>query len=232
MEGILIALISASAILIPGYLTYRVQMRSLKESLRKKSAKVRELNIKQKVVERILDLILISDLNNSVDEVFSETKADRFIIAIAMNGKLDFNTISVVYQQFQGQDEASAGYRVDAIRRYKNLKIDSHYHDLLKTTEREGVLEVDTVDMPEDSLLKVIYQTEGVRHVMFQHLLRKKMDRDNDLLVFATLATHEDRPFTMLEKLSFKTHYESTIIPVIEQIINFEEDDNPEKFSL
>ena len=67
---------------------------------------------------------------------------------------------------------------------------------------------------------------------MFQHVLRKKVDVHNDVLVFATLATHQDEPFDMREKLNFKVHYESSIIPIIEDIIDFDNKQNNIKDSL
>lgn len=166
------------------------------------------------IVDKILDISLLGKIQDAVKNMFDETKADRFLILVAVNGKVNFNVVSVIYEQHKDSE-----YRGNAIARYRNLEIDEDYRNMLKEAEAKGYVEIDTQTMP-DSLLKSIYKVEGVNHSKIRHLLRLPIDEGNDILVFSSVATHEEDSFEDFEKMIFMTQYNSTIIPSLKQIIS------------
>ena len=182
---IVIAIIGLTSTLIPAYWGYRV-----KKENNKKDKKIAELesqlietNIRTEVVDRLLDITLLSEIKTAVDVVFQETSADRYLILIALNGVTDFNMISVIFEQHKGVD------KISAIARYRNLKIDDEYKSMLKKAERNGHVELEVSEMPDESILKQIYMIEGVQHSKVTFLLRKGIDSGNDVIVFSSLAT-------------------------------------------
>lgn len=90
---------------------------------------------------------------------------------------------------------------------------------MLKEAEVKGSVELETKNMT-NSLLKIIYQVEGVNHSNIRHLLRLPIDEGNDVLVYSSIATHEQNAFEDSEKMIFLTQYNSTIIPSLKQIID------------
>lgn len=183
------------------------QIASLQEE--KKSSELR-LNL----VDKILDIALLGKIQDAVKIMFNETKADRFLILVAINGKVNFNVVSVIYEQHKDSE-----YRGNAIARYKNLEIDEDYRIMLKNAEVNSFIEIE-VETMRDCLLKRIYQVEGIKHSKVRHLLRLPIDDDNDVLIYSSVATHENEYFNVLEKTIFLTQYNATVIPSIRQMIN------------
>jgi len=182
------------------------------ESLEKKHS---EVIIKLDFLDRIFDLPFFNELSNSVQRIFNFTKADRFLILIAKNGKDSFNIINVVFEQHN-----SNKYKINAINRYKNIEIDEDYRDILYKAERVGIVNLKTESMSESSLLKSFYEIEGVTFSRIKFLARKPIDDDNDFLIYSSLATHTSFDFTKIEDAFIKTQYEGTIKPSLEKVLN------------
>ena len=228
IENILIFL----GVIIPAFFTYHLGLKKHRRELAKQKreyeldkaklvAKNEELShqkaeadIKMTFFNQIIDLTSINIISSSVDRMFEKTKSDRFLIMIAVNGKTDFNIISVVFEQHKNKS-----HRINAIARYHNIKIDLHYKQLLKDTERHDVMEICTEAMPE-SVLKDFYLDEKVQCILIRKLIRKPIDDDNDFLVYSSISTHENKKFTRLEKSFIKTQYEGTIIPNIDKVLS------------
>ena len=163
--------------------------------------------------DKIMSFESINSIKSAVKELFVETSATRFLILIAVNGKADFNMVSVIFEQMKD------GYgNVNAIARYHNIDIDYEYRKMLKLAEREGCISYKTTDM-KDSLLKDIYIMEGVKTSKIMHVTRQHVDKDNDLLVFASVATHTSESFTDLEDTTIKLLFDSKITPNINSVL-------------
>ena len=173
----------------------------------------KEVEEKLQYLDRMLDLEFINDLSDAVDNIFEHTKADRFLILLAKNGKTDFNIVNVVFEQHKNKK-----FRINAIARYRNVKIDLVYKEMLKKAEHVGDIELNVSNM-EDSLLKHFYEFEGVNHSIVKHLARKPIDEDNDFLIFSSLATHGEEGYSKVEKAHIKTQYEGVIIPSLDKIM-------------
>lgn len=170
--------------------------------------------VRSSIVDRVLNLSHLNTIRKGVNQIFQETKADRFLILIAVNGKSDFNIVSVVFEQHNIKTD------INAIARYRNVSIDDYYRKMLKDAERYGVVELDTHNMPIDSLLKNIYDIEDVKYSNVRHLIRESIDDHNDIVIFSSIATHKNEPFNFIEKTFFMTQYDSVIIPSLKKMID------------
>lgn len=146
---------------------------------------------------------LISFLNHQVDKLFERTKAERFIILFAINGKTEFNFVSVCYEKTKSDKTRGAIYR------YVRLGIDSHYKEMLKRVERYETIYLD-VDQMEESLLKGIYKqtVEGVTFSSIHFIKRLAADRNNDIVIYSSLATTKPEDFTAVERVTIKSTYD------------------------
>lgn len=220
---IILGFLGLIGIIIPAYWGYLenkknrkkdLRILQLEEELEKNQQVLIECDLRSQIVERLLDISLLSQIREAVDVIFEETKATRFLILIAMNGTIDFRTVSVIFEQHKGKS------KINAIARYRNLSIDDSYRQMLKKAEKNGVLDITVDQMDNEALLKQIYIMEGVRYSRIRHLLREPIDHNNDVVVFSSLATHIDEPFTLTEKMVSLTQFDSTIIPALRMMIN------------
>lgn len=219
-------------VLIPAFFTYHLGLKRHKREIIKQKEKFEiekskliaentelthqkaEADIKMTFFNQIIDLTSINIISSSVDRMFEKTKADRFLIMIAVNGKTDFNVISVVFEQHKDKSN-----RINAIARYHNISIDYHYKKLLQDAEKHDLIDIHTSKMPE-SILKDFYLDEKVTESLIRKLIRKPIDANNDFLVYSSISTHKNRQFTRIEKSYIKTQYEGTIIPNIEKVLS------------
>jgi len=213
-NGIIIALITVSGVLITALIKYLSNARIVElekqleeqeeatELLKKESE---ERTLKLGALNRLLDFTSFNEIRDSVDRMFEHTKADRFMIIIAMNGKTDFRVISVIFEQHKNKK-----FKVNAVIRYRDVEIDKPFRQILKDTELYGSIDFD-VNTMKPQLLKDFYVIEKVKHSKFRFLHRQQIDNDNDVVVYSSIATHEIEPFTHIENTIIKTEYEGSI---------------------
>ena len=156
-------------------------------------------------------------IRNAVDGLLDETKADRFLILVAINKIRDFNDVTVIYEQ---HGERAKGN--NAILTYNHIEIDDHYREMLKRAELYGPVNLDVAAM-QPCLLKDIYEIEGVRHSKVTHLHRESIDSENDAVFYSSIATHQDEPFDSLEVTKIRLAYQSQIVPVFKKMFELYE---------
>lgn len=217
MNDILIALISGISVVLPAFFIYKRDIKKLRyeydEKIEGHIQEKKEHKIKADVLDKLLDFSSFNTIKRNVDEIFKKTKADRFLILIAINGKTNFKIVSVVFEQHKKSD-----YEINAIARYRNLEIDDDYKEMLKLSEREGAVHLKTDSMRE-CLLKQIYLDEEVTFSDIRHIARIHIDDDNDLLVYSSLATHSVKPFTERERTRAKIIYDSGIRETLIEVL-------------
>lgn len=198
LNTIIVALISGISLLLVAYLN-KYHERKLREKEWERDQAKKEA-IKAKIELSALTLFFSYDLYEYIDEqvsdIFNTTKASRFLIMFAINGKDDFKTVTVAYEHTK--DTKSEG----AIRRYIRVPIDSYYKTILKETEKLGAIDVITKDLPSNSLLYNIYMSreEQVTSTRKEFIKRLHIDEENDLILYASIGTHEEELFTLAEK--------------------------------
>ncbi len=163
-------------------------------------SKIRAKQQPSSVVGSVLTLELrkFTELRDSVDAMFKRTKADRFLVLFAFNGKDYMKFASAIYEQHK--NTASAHLSVGAVSKYVHIDIDEEYRKMLKRAETEGLVTY-SVSKMQPSLLKDIYEAEGVQHMKIAHLKRVEDfgGEERDLLIYCTVATHESAAFTNAE---------------------------------
>ena len=60
---------------------------------------------------------------------------------------------------------------------------------------------------------------EGVQHSKVTFLLRRGIDSGNDVVVFSSLATHSEEPFSSRDKTIAITQNDAVIIPALKLMI-------------
>jgi hypothetical protein len=213
INDIIIALIGAIPVSITGLLLHYREMKKKDIEIEKHIQEKKEHQIKGDVLDKVLNFSAFNKIKTAVDEIFNSTKADRFLILIALNGKLDFNIVSVIFEQHK-----STKYQVNAIARYRSLKIDAEYRKLLKDAEKFGLVHVKTEDL-NPSLLKGIYTIENIVYSEIRHLLRLPIDDNNDILIYSSLATHDEEEFTELERTQANIIYDSSIRNILSNVL-------------
>jgi hypothetical protein len=127
------------------------------------------------------------------------------MIIIAMNGTHDFRVVSVIFEQHKTEK-----WKVNAIIRYRDVEIDDSFRKLLKKVEVEDSVTFNVAKM-KPQLLKDFYVIEKVKHSHLRFLHREELNKDNDVVVYASIATHDDDEFTNIENTFIKTELEGSI---------------------
>jgi hypothetical protein len=197
-----------------GFITYRKDV-----ALKRLEAMVKALNEKEKVylnggiiIENLLTLPTVNLIHESVERIFKNTKADQFLLMFAQNGKSDFNTISVSYEQHDTGDKQ----HVNALVRYRNVEIDTPYRDMLHYIELHGDIELETKEM-QPQLLKDFYTLEKIKQSSVRFLSREHIDVDNDVILYCSVSTHSSVPCTNIDKVLIKTEIEGSILHVVKE---------------
>lgn len=222
---LLVSMLGFVGLLVPALLLHSREKRkmefnfkeTLKErdkKLKKAQRKINEFEIKTTLFDKIMDISSVKKIEESVERIFKDTTADRFLIIIAVNGLHGFNAISVIFEQHK-----SAEYNTHAIARYRNVKIDDVYREMLKQTEKTDYVVFNT-ESETDSLLKDIYELEGINHSLIKHIARKPVNEEDDFLVYSSVSTHNIKKYTKKERTLINREYEGSIKPSINKVLN------------
>jgi hypothetical protein len=201
VTNIILGVISASGLFTTALITgwYATKVKKLELRNEQAQKQVSKLKAELTCINVLFEYKLIALLNSTVNHIFKETKAERFIILFAINGKTDFNFVSVCYEKTKTDKGSGAMYR------YVRVAIDDDYRQMLKHVEKDKQVYLDVENMP-DCLLKNIYQSivEGVTFSGIHFIARHNIDQDNDSLVYCSIATTNNEDFTRSEKTSIK----------------------------
>lgn len=180
------------------YLGWRLNQK-VKEK-KKAEDEGRKLKAELKALTLFFDYEFYSLINDQADEIFETTKADRMLLLFAVNGREDFNHATAVFEKREDVEKMGAGYR------YNMIEIDAEYRKMLKDVERERSTTIDVSVMNKDSLLYKIYSSdfENVKHSIIKFIARKQIDENNDILIYTSIATSSEEPFTESEKLRIR----------------------------
>jgi hypothetical protein len=178
-----------------------------KKENKKKENEIKILKLELKAISAFFDWELYSIIYENCNIIFEETKANRILFLFAINGKTDFVYATAMYEHPHIKNK-----HFGSGKRYLKVKIDDHYRSLLKKAEKTGdiILNVETMD---DGLLKDIYLSpkEEVKHSIFKFIKRSNLDDENDAVVFSSIATTEQEPFTSVEHTIISNCYSAII---------------------
>ena len=213
---VLIAMIGGGTTLSVAALSFwqKIRLKRLQMELSKKERIINESDKNFVALVLLMDFELVNNIKNKIDFIFQRTKIDRFLLQIAVNGKVDFNVVSVIFEQHK--DIKKAGYSVS---RYSHLYVDDNYRSVIKRAEKVGQVYVE-YDKMEDCYLKQLYKEEGITSAIKKHVYRIPLDSENDMVLFCSLSTKNGLlsdsernfihgEFGMINE-SFKTYFEKT----------------------
>ena len=187
------------------------------ENLELENAKLKKDNEvkleKLSFYDDFIKLVFYNSINDAAQDIFDKTKADRFLILIARNGKTDFNYVDVVLEFHKDSKKD-----LEAVKVYKNVKLDYQYKEMLKKSEYYGFVDLDTLKM-ESQILKHYYQYEKVNFSRIKSALRMPIDNDNDFLVFTSYATHSETNFTEQGLAIIDMIHDSIIKPSLKSLL-------------
>lgn len=148
-----------------------------------------------------IELAHFNQMKETVDALFQATKASRFLILIASNGVKDLRFTTVIYEQHQNSSQVNLS--VGASSKYVRFEFDVVYREMLKTIENLGGTYYNVAEMqPGD--LKSIYESEGVKNSSVWFLRRIPINDKNHRVLYSSIATHEEKEFTDMEKIQIK----------------------------
>lgn len=179
----------------------------IEEIQKEKKNKEHQINF----LTSIMNLNKMNKIIDAVDDIFKKTKADRFLVLVAINGKSDFNFISVVFEQHKHKSDFIA------VATYKEIQIDEAYRQMLKILEYNEFVNL-YVEKMQDSLLKEFYNLEGVQFSQLRFLARQKIDNLNDFVVYSSIASHKKGKYNNEENTIIKLNYDSIIIPTFREL--------------
>ena len=175
--------------------------------------------IKEEHVEKlnfyddIIKLVIVNSIQDSINEIFAKTTADRVLILTARNGKNLFRHADAIIDFYKYQQD-----RIDAVRIYTNVELDDPYVNMLKDTEYYGFVDLETARM-NIQILKHFYETEKVKHSRVLPIARLPIDENNDFLIYMSIAKHDGEVFTENEKTIFNLYNNSGIKPNIQKLL-------------
>lgn len=186
-EAVIISIVGGLVALATSLIAYNkdIKLKRL-EKEHKKTVKVVEN--RSAVLESILKLEVFNKLSAAVTDIFDNTEADRFLILFATNGKVDTDTVSVVFEQHKSR---TGRVHVNAMAQYHQIKVDDEYLRILKRSEFEDIILLKTDDLG-NTVLGKIYRSEGVRWSLFKFISRSPIDPDNDVLTYSSCATYSN----------------------------------------
>lgn len=200
-------LIKLSGVIFGSLLTgmFGIWMLVYGQKLKRQNALLKNENSIQKEtlesIELIVDLKLFNIIKSCIHEIFSKTKADRFLILYANNKGTELRFATAVYEEHK--DSGYVSFSIGAVKKYDHFQFDEAYKNMLKSTEVFNETHYEVALMPEGNL-KDIYDAEKIKHSSIYFIKRFPKDEKVDIVVYSSVATHNEEPYTASEKIIIK----------------------------
>lgn len=125
-----------------------------------------------------------ADIQREVVQLFEETNIDRFIMLRAWNGATSPKWTTAFLQLRAGVQQPYS---------YINVELDDDYIDRLKRAINQQHLVFRTADIVAPSLVKQIYDAEGVKSSAWFHIANYDFDEgESRAIMYCSFATHSD----------------------------------------
>lgn len=127
--------------------------------------------------------------------MLDETKMDRFLILRCWNGDLSPRWTTAVFQ-FRSGDQKPISY--------VHTELDSHYVDNVRKIVEKGSVVMEVSDLPP-SVVKDIYEAEGVKHSAWFHVCSSTLEGTKSRsITYCSFATHKPEAFESKELTRFR----------------------------
>jgi hypothetical protein len=209
--------IGAVSVPVFAYLGIRYQYRKKPEAdcdvLARENEFLKENIFSTKLIalKELFDIALFRKLEIVYEELFAKTKIDRITVMFMMNGKVNFNYMSVLFDKSKQHDE------VGEVNLYIKLRIDDQYRKIitnLTPTEAFWSDKGDNVGKIGDYL-----SLERINSIGWFKVKRIALDDYNDLLAYVSLSSENEKALTRPERRRIELYAFSTLIPLLREII-------------
>lgn len=157
----------------------------VKRAQRQEQAAEREMGLQR----RALDLDFSSfarewqEFNHELRTLIDETEVDRFLILRAWNGRLSPKwTTATLQVRTEGQK----------IYNYVHFELDADYVSRMQQTISNGAIRFQVKDISGDSLIKDVYEAEGVVSSAWFHIASHSLDEEAKAISYCSFASHDE----------------------------------------
>lgn len=184
-EVIAAALTSASAVVVASisYLSRRKSKRQLQRAESEMSFRRSAMNFTSFLKEW-------EETHHEIITLMEETSVDRFLILRAWNGVLEPRWTTAVMQIRQGAQKPIS---------YVHLELDQDYVGRLRDMTLRRTCYYVVSQLP-DSMLRSVYEAEGVTASMWAYIDEKDGPNKSKALTYCSFATHDPAGLTLQEQ--------------------------------
>ncbi len=177
MSEIIVATIALLGVLATAWFGYRSKMAE-------REAAGRELKFQAAALDFGAFLSEWDGCHADLSRLMEETAIDRFLILRAWNGNLQPRWTTSVFQMRQGKQEPIS---------YIHIDLDVDYVDRLKAAVQTGQMVMDVANSSA-SLIRDVYEAEGIRHAVWFHLETLDGGNNTAAITYCSFATHQAEP--------------------------------------
>ena len=130
-----------------------------------------------------------SQISDMIQNVMQRTKVDRFLILRAWNGTHDPRWTTAVHQIREANQQPY---------QYIHVELDEDYVDRIRRVVQKGQIRFNVEGITPPSLIKEIYDNEGVTDAVWAHLgtYKHTMPHSDAVVVeYVSFATHDEAGF-------------------------------------
>lgn len=186
-----------------------------------KQREIDELNLKNvtnktniNVLSKLLNLRIFAKFELFAKRIFKLFNADRFLILMAVNGKISPNKTTVIFSE----EAFDVKNLIPPSERYVEVPIDDWYKKMLNRIEYIGVEVIKVSEMP-NCILKDFYEDEGVVFSIVFFLKRYKLNEENDAILYSSIAMHKEEGWTNSTINIIISMTKNNILPYLDKII-------------
>lgn len=178
-----IAALSSVLVALIGYWGYQQRDRHRKTAQELEYAE-KEISFRRESLELHVELHKWSDTEALVEQLLLDTEVDRFLILRCWNGERDPKWTTAIYQFRVGDTERFA---------YISVDLDADYVERLADMHTRGYHCIEVEGIPE-SLIKRIYNSEGVKHSVWFPIASTRLDSSSAVAhTYCSFASHDKR---------------------------------------
>jgi len=199
-----------------GYLTVKLKLKEKRLTQEKAENNFLKENIfttKIGMLKELFDFALFQELDALYSQLWAENPIDRITIMFQMNGKVDFQYMTVVF------DKSQIHEHVGQNSTYQRLKIDPKYYDLIASLPlSSGVWK--KAPFTDVGSIETDLEVENIKNICWFKIRRIALDEYNDLLVYCSCSSERTSDINRLAKRRIEMFMISRIIPKINEILS------------
>lgn len=213
--GVIVEAIKYLGILTSAILAYvNLRQKKDKKELKEQNIKLIDNVYQTKVakLKELYDLQHFSLLTRAVRQLFKATKIDRFTVMFVMNGKVDFNYLTVLF------DKDANNPDIGGVSPYAKFDVDAVYKKMLKEMEFQKFYWA-TVGAGKMGDIETYLALENIKCIGWMYTKRIPLDEFNDIVVYCSMSTIE-KGMNNQDKAKARLFYQGKILPELLEILD------------